>query len=60
MKCTIHGGNMIIEQEITLVMMALSGSSVVTTSELADKVEKILRQHMEEENNEEIYRTFKK
>lgn len=51
---------MIIEQEITLVMMALSGSSVVTTSELADKVEKILRQHMEEENNEEIYRTFKK
>ena len=51
---------MITEVEINLVMMALSGSPVVTTSEFADKVEKILRQHMEEENNEEIHWTFKK
>ena len=46
---------MITEREIDLVMMALSGNPVVTTSELADKVEKILKQHTEEEKHEEIH-----
>ena len=43
---------MITESEINLVMVALSGTPVVTTSKFADKIEKILRQYMEEDNNE--------
>ena len=46
---------MITEIEIKLVMMALAGRPIVTTSDLADRVEKILRQHMEEDKNEEIH-----
>ena len=43
---------MLTESEINLVMIALSGTPVVTTSEFADKIEKILRQHMEENSSE--------
>lgn len=46
---------MITEIEINLVMMALAGHPIVTTSDFADRVEKILRQHMEEDKNEEIH-----
>lgn len=43
---------MLTESEINLVMIALSGTPVVTTSEFADKIEKILRQYMEENSSE--------
>ena len=43
---------MITESEINLVMATLSGTPVVTTSEFADKIEKILRQYVEGNNNE--------
>lgn len=40
------------EQEIKIVMNALSGTPTVTTSEFADKVEKILRESKESNDNE--------
>ena len=40
------------EEEIEIVMNALAGYPTVTTSEFADKVEKILRNYKESEDNE--------
>jgi hypothetical protein len=36
------------EKEIEIIMNALAGIPTVTTSEFADKVEKILREHKED------------
>ena len=46
------------EKEIEIVMNALSGTPTLTTSKFADKVEKILRDYREKDN-EQIYTTFK-
>lgn len=40
------------ESEIEIVMYALSGYPIVTTSEFADKVEKALRAYEEENEHE--------
>ena len=40
------------EEEIEIVMNALAGYPTVTTSEFADKVEKVLRNYKESEDNE--------
>ena len=40
------------EEEIKIVMNALAGRPTLTTSEFADKVEKILRNYKESEDNE--------
>lgn len=40
------------EEEIEIVMNALTGHPTVTTSEFADKVERILREYKESEDNE--------
>ena len=38
------------EKEIEIIMNALSGTPTLTTSEFADKVEKILRDYKENNN----------
>lgn len=43
---------LITEQEIKIVMNALAGIPTVTTAELANKVEKILREYKECDDNE--------
>ena len=45
-------GDKMNEEEIEIVMNALAGYPTVTTSEFADKVEKILRNYKESEDNE--------
>lgn len=40
------------EKEIEIVMNALVGISIVTTAEFANKVEKILREYKECDDNE--------
>lgn len=40
------------EQEIKIVMDALSGTPIVTTAEFANKVEKILKEYKESDENE--------
>ena len=54
------GENQMTEQEIKIVMNALSGTPTVTTSEFADKVEKILRESKEGDDNEQIYTAFER
>lgn len=48
------------EKEIETVMNALAGIPTVTTAELANKVEKILKEYKEREGNERISETFKR
>ena len=48
------------EEEIEIVMNALAGQPTITTSEFADKVEKILRNYKESEDNEQIHKAKKK
>ncbi len=38
------------EKEIEVVMNALAGTPTVTTSDFADKVERILREYKEDKN----------
>lgn len=40
------------EQEIKIVMDALAGTPTVTTAEFANRVEKILRESKENDDNE--------
>ena len=46
------------EKEIEIVMNALVGIPIVTTAEFAQKVEKILREYKECDDNEQIHTTF--
>ena len=47
------------EKEIEIVMNALAGIPTVTTAEFANKVEKILREYKECDDNEQIHATLK-